>query len=289
MAEEQTAPVAAKPAPAPAPSAPDPEVSRIRQEAAELRAQLGQVAQMVQSGQLVLKQPEAPKAVEPEDDSALIDRRELKRAVDEIKTQAANVIVQTTAQSAQQMRVFAKDSVRSRLKNFDKYESEIDELLNKIPDPRVAASPETIAQVHRIVRANHLDEEVEETVAEKRQAWESELRSKGWTPDEIEEELEVREDALREDAAEAAAPSPAARGGTGQARPGARSAGVAPSGNASGARLAAQRTRAQVPPLTRDQKVMAEQFGITSAEEWHRYADRSYRHDSLGFKGRKRI
>ena len=286
MAEEQVTAPAAPKAPPPA-AAPDPEISRVRQEAETLRGQLNQVAQMVQSGQLVLKQPEAPKAVEPEDDSALIDRRELKRAVDEIKTQAANVIVQTTAQSAQQMRVFAKDSVRGRLKNFDKYEAEIDDLLNKIPDPRVAASPETIAQVHKIVRSNHLDDEVEETLAERKQAWEGELRAKGWTPDEIEEELEVREDALREDAAEASAPAP--RGGTGQARPGARSAGVAPSGNASGARLAAQRTRAAVPALTREQKVMAEQFGITSAEEWHRYADRNYRHDSLGFHGKRKI
>jgi hypothetical protein len=34
---------------------------------------------------------------------------------------------------------------------------------------------------------------------------------------------------------------------------------------------------------------MADQFGISSAEEYRRYADPNYRHDSLGFHGKKRI
>jgi hypothetical protein len=278
--------------PAPKPTAPDPEMTRLRaeaQEAAALRGQLNQVAEMVQSGRLILKQPEAPKAVEPEDDSALIDRRELKRAVDEIKTTAANVIVETATHSARQMRVLAKDSMRGRLKNFDKYESEIDALLEKIPDPRVAASPETIAQVHKIVRANHIEDEMADTLAEKKAEWETDLRSKGWTPDEIEEEVDDRAEALREDAVEAVGAGRGEREGSRQARPVARSAGVAPAGNASGARLAASRQRAAVPPLSRDERVMADQFGISSAEEYRRYADPNYRHDSLGFHGKKRI
>lgn len=289
MADENEKPAAPAPKPQ-APPQPDPELARLRAEAAEaaqLRAQMNQVAEMVQSGKLVLKDQHAPtpqREPEPEDDTALIDRREMKRAIEELKNSAANVIVETTAQSARQMRHLAKDSLRSKLKNFDKYEAEIDGILEKIPDPRVAASPETIRQVHKLVRSQHHDEELEEAVAEKKREWESDLQAKGWTPDEIEEEVEERAEALLEDSG-----AGASREGTRQAKPVARPAGVAPAGNASGARLASQRTRAAAPPLTREQRVIAEQFGISSAEEWHRYADPNYRHDSMGFKGRKRI
>lgn len=282
--ENEAAPVA----PPPKPASPDPEIARLRADAAEaaqLRQQMNQVAEMVQSGKLVLKEQSPPPAVEPEDDTALIDRREMRKAIDELKASAANVIVETATHSARQMRHLAKDNLRGKLKNFDKYEAEIDGILEKIPDPRVAASPETIKQVHKLVRSQHIDEEVEETLSERRRDWESDLRSKGWEPDEIEDEIEVRTEALRESEGEVT-PS---REGTRQAKPVARPAGVAPAGNASGARLASARRQAASPPLTRDQRVIAEQFGISSADEWHRYADPNYQHDSLGFRGRKRI
>lgn len=273
--------------PAPKPAAPDPEIERARAETAQLRAQMNQVAEMVQSGRLVLKDQAAPtpQISDTEDDSALIDRKELRRHLKEFQDSAANVIVENATHQAKQTRVLAKESLRSKLKNFDKYEAEIDALLEKIPDPRVAASPETIRQVHKLVRSQHIDEEVEETLSEKKREWEDDLRAKGWTSDEIEEEVEERTEALREEASEV----DTSREGTRQARPVARQAGVAPTGNASGARLASNRQRQAAPPLTREQRVIAEQFGIKNAEEWHKYGDPNYRHDSFGFHGKRKI
>lgn len=270
-----------------APSQPDPEVAKLRAEAAEaaqLRAQMNQVAEMVQSGRLVLKDQEAPKPVVDDDDTALIDRRELKKHLEDLKAVTANVVVETTTHNARQMRHLAKDSLRSKLKNFDKYETEIDALLEKIPDPRVAASPETIRQVHKLVRSQHIDEEMEETFVERKREWENDLRAQGWEPEEIEEEIEARTEALADDSG-----GEQPRGGTRPAKPVARSSGVAPAGNASGARLASSRSRIASPPLSREQRVVAERFGITSAEEWHKYADKNYVHDSLGFHGKRRI
>ncbi len=273
---------------APRPTQPDPEIARLRADAAEaanLRAQMNQVAEMVQSGKLVLKEQAPAREPEPDDPTALVDRGEMRRMIEELKAPIANAIVENTTHSSRQLRTLAKDSLRGRLKNFDKYEAEIDGILEKIPDPRVASSPETIKQVHKLVRSQHIDEEVEETLSERKRDWESDLRAKGWEPDEIEAEIEDRTEALRDTETEAVS----SREGTRQAKPVARHAGVAPAGNASGARLASNRTRQSAPPLTREQRVVAEQFGITSADEWHKYADPNYRHDSFGFHGRKKI
>lgn len=253
----------------------DEEKVRLAEELKQARAALGEVGEMVKSGRLKLVEEQAQQhAAEPEDDSALVDRKELKRFADDIKRTVAGVVVETTAQSARQIRASQTEHLRGKLKNFDKYEKEINALLDKV-DPRLAADPATIQQVYRVVRANHIDEEVAEEVNARVPAQSAEDEDVWGEP---EEEVEPEP--------EAAAPSGRARSAEPVARP---RGGVAPSGDASASRPVLRSRTERAQPLSRDERRIAEAFGFTSAEEYRRYGDMNWKPDLMGSKGRTRF
>jgi len=209
-----------------------------------------------------------PKPEVEEDDTALVDRKELKRFADDIKKTVAGAIVETTSHGARLTRSNTKELLRGKLKNFDKYEQEIDGLLDKM-DPRIAAQPDTIAKVYKVVRADHLDEEVEE-----------EVRSRQPVRDDEDDEFPIDEEDARERVA----------GGIRGALPTARhSGGVAPTGDASASRPVANRREVSVKPLSQQEAAAAKLFGIKSAEEYRRMGNKAWSPDALGSKGRERF
>lgn len=238
------------------------EMAALRAESAEKAKALAQVAEMVQSGKLKLVQETVAPAVE-EDDTALIDRKELKRRENELRQQVAGAIMQTQAANATLLRANTKDLIRGKLKNFDKYEKEVDSLLDKM-EPHVAANPDTIRKAYKVVRAEHLDDEIEEEVA---------ARAAARSEDDYEEE-------------ETAPVQSAVRIPGAMASP---TRGVAPAGDASGlARPASRTAGVQVRPLSREEKQAASLWGM-NAEEFRRYGDRSWNPDLLGSKGRRKF
>jgi len=263
------------------PTAPDPdEAKRLRDElAAEKRAREEERAQLAAA----LKDPATVKALhdqvmgqqqpqkpEPEeDDTALVDRKELKRFADDIKRTVAGVVVENTAHASKLTRSNTKELMRGKLKNFDKYEKEIDSLLDKM-DPRIAAQPDTIQKVYKVVRSDHIEEELEEAE-----------RSRGANREDAETEFPLMEEE---------AESRKVAGGMSGTLPTARhSGGVAPTGDASASRPVSSRRETTSKPLSRDERVAAQLFGIQSAEEFRRYGDPNWKPDLLGSKGRSRF
>lgn len=249
--------------PPPPPPVDDGEKQRLAAELAQTKQALGEVAEMVKSGKLKLADENPPPEKE-EDDTALVDRKELKRFAEDIKKTVAGAIVETTSQSARLTLANTKDLLRPKLKNFDKYESEMDTLLAKM-DPRVAASPDTITQAYKVVRANHLDEEIEAEVAAR---------------------ASNRED--DEDDAENQSPEESAPvGRIPGSMPSGQRGGVAPAGNAALSRTN-MLNRPVIKPLSRDEKVAAGLWEM-NAEEFRRYGDTTWRPDLLGAKGRRKF
>lgn len=218
-----------------------------------------------------------------DDDTALVDKKELRRLLTERDQRVAGAIAETTAGSAREIRKAHKTHLRTALPKFTTYEAEVDALLDKM-DPRQAAQAETITQVYQVVRSRHADEERAEMETELRQEIEADLRSKGWTPDEIEAEVEERVEAEIPD-------EPAPRRAASRApEPAARRTGVAPSGDGAGSRIAPRRGSEQPARWAdRDQRTAAGLFGITSPEEFKKYGDKNWKPDVMGFKGRERI
>jgi hypothetical protein len=210
---------------------------------------------MVKSRKLVLVD-DTPAAPVDEDDSALIDRKELKRREQVLAQQVAGAIMHQTAVTSKLARENTKENMRGKLKNFDKYEGEIDALLDKL-DPTVAARADTIRNVHKVVVAQHMDEEIESEV---------EARLASRAEDEGEERGHIP----------GAMPSP-------QRSP------AAMGGDASVGRVAARNRDVTIKPLSRDERIAAEIFGIKDAAEFRKYGDKSWRPDLLGSKGRTRF
>ncbi len=225
---------------------------------------------MVQSGKLKIVEDQ-PKTEVPEDDTALVDRKELKKLAADLTKKVADVVVETTSHSARQIRQANKELLRGKLKNFDRYEEKIDGLLDKL-DPRAAASPDVIRQVYKVVRAENLEAEIEEGVSAR-------------SP-----QREVDEDdpfGVEEDENEGTMQP---TGGTRASQPVARSSGgVAPSGDASASRPVASRRDTMTKPLNRDERAIAGMFGISSAEEFRRMEDPRWKPDTMGAKGRQRF
>lgn len=259
QAESQPEPAAVA---APAAPAVDEEKVRLQTELQQSKAALEQVAGMVQRGELTYAQAKAAAPVE-EDDTALVDRKELKRREAELSQRVAGAILQQTAQTARLSRASATELLRPSLKNFGKYESEINQILDKVADPMVAANPETIKHAYRLARANHIDEEIEE-----------ERKSFAALPREDED-------------IEESVPSRIAG-----SLPSAGRSGVAPVGDANFSRGAASRSDTVVKPLNRDEKVAAYQIfqGLfKDAAEWRKYGDKTWKPDMLGSKGRQKF
>lgn len=265
------------PVPAQAPSV-DEEKLRLAEELRQAKAALGEVGEMVKAGKLKLVEEQQPQPQEPEDETALIDRKELKKFAQGLQQTVANAFVQTTAYNARQMRDAQIELLRPKLKDFDKHEPEIRALLEKV-DPTVASNPETIRQVHRIVAANHKDEELAEAKRLARQEALQELRDQGIDVPEDETLEEVSGVEERPETGRAQSAKPVAR----------PSGGVAPSGDASASRPVLQSRSQRVQPLSREEKQIAQQFGFSSAEEYRKYADPSWRPDTQGSKGRSRF
>ena len=263
--------------PAPAPSV-DEEKLRMAEELRQAKAALGEVGEMVRAGKLKLAEDKPP-SEQPEDDSALIDRKELKKFAQGLQQTVANAFVQTQTVNARQMRDAQIELLRGKLPNFEKHEAEIRALLDKV-DPSVASNPDTIRQVHRIVAANHKDEEIEEAKRQAKLEALQELREQGL---DIPEEEETQEEET-----ETVAPAGRAQ----SAKPVARhSGGVAPSGDASASRPSLQSRSQRVTPLSREERTVMANMGFPNmtAEEYRRYADKSWQPDTQGSKGRSRF
>ena len=264
------------------PQADPDEAKRLRDElAAEKRAREEERAQLAAA----LKAPATVKALhdqvmgqqqpqkpEPEeDDTALVDRKELKRFADDIKRTVAGVVVENTAHASRNILETKIEQLRTsgKYKNFDKYLPGMRELLGKM-DPRIASQADTIEKVYKVVRSDHLDGEVEE-----------EVRSRGAQRVEAEDEFPLLE--------EEAEPRRVAGGMSGTLPTARHSGGVAPTGDASASRPVSSRRETSSKPLSRDERVAAQLFGITSAEEFRRYGDPNWKPDLLGSKGRQRF
>lgn len=257
----------------------DEEKVRMAEELRQAKAALGEVGEMVKSGKLKLADETPQVAAEPEDDSALIDRKELKKFAQGLQQTVAQAFVQTSAHQARQMRDAQIELLRGKLPNFDKHEAEIRGLLDKV-DPVVASNPDTIRQVHRIVAANHKDEEISEAKRQAREEALQELRDQG---------IDVPEDETFEEVpSEETRPQTAGRAQS--AKPVARpSGGVAPSGDASASRPLLRSKNERIAPLSREERTIAAQFGFKSAEEYRQYADPNWHPDTQGSKGRSKF
>jgi hypothetical protein len=276
MAEENPAVAENMPAAAPVPAQVpqvDEEKVRLAEELRQARAALGEVGEMVKTGKLKLSEP-TPPVEQVEDDSALIDRKELKKFAQSLNQTVGQAFQATNAHHARQMRDAQIELLRGKLKDFDKLEVTVRELLDKV-DPVVASNPETIKQVHRIARADYLEKkETEEAAA--RAAAIPEGSEDPWG------------EPLEEDTEEVLRPN-AGRAPQG-AKPVARqSGGVAPSGDASASRPTLRTRTERAQPLSNEERAVAERFGFTSAAEYRQYADKNWHPDTQGSKGRGRF
>jgi hypothetical protein len=131
-------------------------------------------------------------------------------------------------------------------------------------DPRLAAQPNTIKQVYQVVRSNHLEEEIEAELQARTPAAEEEEDNSAWETATETEKAPTRV-------------VPRYQGG------------VAPSGDASASRPVARSRQMNAPSLSREERGMAEIFGIKSADEWKKYGDPTWRPDITGFKGKSRV
>ncbi len=249
----------AAPPVAAAPPADDAEKQQLRAQLQQTQGALGEVAEMVKSGKLKLSDA-LPGPVVEEDESALVDRKELKRHLEEMKRAVAGAVIETSSHSARMVQGNTMDLIAPRLKNFDKYKTEIQALLGKM-DPRVGAQAETIEKVYKVVRAEHMEEEM----AAERASWEA-----GRSEDAEE----------GDDVAPVSNRIPGAMAGSGRTP-------AASMGDAS--MRPATRGRESVKPLSRDERVAAQLFGITDAAEYRKYADRSWSPDLFGSKGRSKF
>lgn len=257
----------------------DEEKVRMAEELRQAKAALGEVGEMVKSGKLKLAEETPQAAAEPEDDTALVDKKELKKFAQGLQQTVAQAFVQTTAHQARQMRDAQIELLRGKLKDFDKHEAEIRGLLEKV-DPTVASNPDTIRQVHRIVAANHKDEEIEQAKREAREEALAELRSQG---------IEIPEDETLEEV-EPEETRPTTTGRAQSAKPVARpQGGVAPSGDASASRPLLRSKNERIEPLSREERMIASQFGFKSAAEYRQYADPNWHPDTQGSKGRSKF
>ncbi len=237
------------------------------EELRQAKAALGEVGEMVKSGKLKLQEAQQAQVLD-EDDSALVDKKELKKYVQGLNQQVAQAFQQVNAHHSLRHRDAQIELMRGKLKDFDELEPQIRGLLDKV-DPSVAANPDTIKQVHKIVRAELL----EKREAERSAAVDTAGEDEGDWGEAEEEVAEV-------------APAGRAQSAKPAARP---QGGVAPAGNASASRPVLRERQAAVAPLSRDEKAIAMQFGFKSAAEYRQYQNKDWHPDTQGSRGRNRF
>lgn len=221
-------------------------------------------------------QPQAA-ATDDGDEGTLVDRRELKRHMEQVSRQTANVVIETTARSAKQIRAAHLRAKAAEDPKFKKHQGEVTRLLDQM-DPLQSSDPETIEKVYQVVRSNHLKDEEDEVRAEVRRQTLEELRARGVdVPDDEDEETD-------EEPEVAASP-----GRSGRPAGAASRQAAAPASAGSPSRVATSRRQQNTRTLTRDEKIAANIFNLTE-EEYIRYHPNSgWKPDLMGFKGRTRI
>lgn len=228
---------------------------------------------MVKSGKLKLAD-DAPAAPVEEDDTALIDRKELKRREAALAQQVAGAIQHQTQQVASLALENTIENHRGKLKNFDKYEGEIRGLLSRM-DPQVAARADTLRKVHKVVAAEHAEEEYRDVEAAAIAKEHERLRAAG---------VEIPDE---EGADETTTPSGRIAGSI----PSSGRTGVAALGDGAGSRMASRSRDVSVKPLSREERIASQLItgSVMSAEEYRRYADPNWKPDLLGSKGRQKF
>ncbi len=252
-----------------APPSDDAKSARLEAELAQTKQALGEVAEMVKSGKLTLA-PDSPKAEVEEDDTHLVDRKELKKRERDMVERVAGAIQYQSASVARLARENTKENLRGKLKNFDKYEGEIIQRIGTYAPQ--AARADTIRKVHKVVAAEHSEEVHGEVAAEAVQRERERLRARGIEIPEDDEDDEIAPTGRIPGAMASPARSP-----------------VAPAGDASVGRFATRNRDVSIKPLSPEERVAAGIFGIKDAAEWRKYGDKNWRPDLLGSKGRQKF
>jgi hypothetical protein len=209
-------------------------------------------------------QNQPPQKQEEEDPDAIVSRKDLQRAQEEQTRRSAEISAQHATVVLRNQRNINKQLAGSRLKNFDKYQAEIEAHLDKL-DPAVAAQPTAYDEVYKYVRSAHFDEELAEARA-----------SQGDADGETEREEAEQGGPLEN--APSSRPPPSLR----------ESPVIGSSATATRpiTRAATQRVR-----LTDEQRRVAQGFGMTDEDYAGDYGTDKVLHenDPWGFKNRQRI
>lgn len=251
------------------------EKDRLAKEKADLetayRTDMGRLSEYAEQN---LRRPEPEPEKEPDVDDDLFVANP-RKAVQRVRDEAREVFAKESAPAVRALTESAVDSKlqmlvsQGRLK--PEWAKEVKERLKPMLGNPQAASEEVIGSVVTFIRGKHEDE--------LRKEWEAEheTKRKAKQLETEEDEGEERPDAGEEDETERQPPARRERAARSES-PVAVSTGVHP-----GARGAKKRER-----LTEDERFIAEQFGIESAEDYRTYENPNYDADLWGGKGRKR-
>lgn len=232
-------------------SAKDREIQQLRE------AYQRDVAQLVAYAQ----QQQVPQAqATEEDEDGFVSKRDLKRLREELaqahQQGIGQAVSMTEQRRLQDQRELHRSLAKQNLPEFTDWEADVERLLDSQPI-EVASKPGAYAAALKLVQAQNLDKVIEKRMAER----------------EARRALEAQDAEVEETGFE---PEPSPR----------RPAAPVPVSSAIGQRTAVRRARIQ--PLSEDEKIAAEMFGVESADEWRKWSDPNYQPDILGMKGRKR-
>lgn len=284
MAEESEVPKPNKEPTIPAPSQREQELER---QVLEHKSTMDEVARALQDPNTVrelakragISIAEAKAAIE-EDDSALVDRKQLKTFADDLKKTVGGAISQVaTAQGKRlaesNLKAFARDNPKA-----EKYLPEMKGLLERM-DPHQASDLDVIQKTFKVVAADHPEDFQSEAEKKARDVLVERLHSRGYSEAEIEEALaedepdEVVDEEVPATRERGKEPARVVRRGT----PAAETA----------ASRASFRRQADVKPLSRDERAVCDMFGIKDADEYRRMADKNWKPDLLGSHGRSKF
>jgi hypothetical protein len=234
-------------------------------QAAEHKSQLDQVVNYVREN-MTQPQSSATPPAEPEDEDAIVSRRDLKKTSEAIRQEAQKVTADALLATLRNQRAINRQIAEQRYPEFEKHAAEIDAALDRLA-PDVAAAPTAYKEVYDfIVKRNRKD--IRELSDDE---FEAERRRRFGDP---ESENESGSEALGAESAphgaESARPQPA----------------ILPS---SAGRSAASGSKKPQPKLSPDEEYMRTRFGM-SAEEWiANKGETQPSGDFMDMKGRPRV
>lgn len=256
--------MADEPVQAPAPDTTRAELDALRKELeaerkarAELDAkhasEMGQVAEAIRAS-LIQNQPKTEQP--PEDEAALISRKDLKAELERVRAEAGQV---TEAQTRRLLKA-QRESHRKQVEAdpfYAKWKDEIEAMLDQAErvDPHSVAAPDAYAKALRIAKANHWDEVEAEWKAK------AEAEREPRTSESGDEEEEVRPSTTR--------PAVSAPPSGGAARP---------------ISLSSPKREAQLDPA---EDRVRRRMGLT-VDDWHKGKSLE-EPDPFGFAGRSRV